>query len=335
MGDGVYSSIQRTPISKHQADSNKIIVYTCQKTQPKRCDFFLWDDEAKSREAAAVLNNSRTEPLPSPAPQTPQKPSPYGLATPQTTSRLQPRSPEVHTPYTPSKPSAAPSSTPAHLVSTQGSGSDEEFYDWPASEDEELSKVADQASSIGPSMLPPETPRKTMKTDLLSTPGKRRYDDMASEGGDRRATGWPTPTTGAKGEDVFSTPATGAAGKGLFADTALPTPAETPTPIRYRDIPATQESELTSELLSALQTHHVSLPPEARDAVKSICNRHVLHTRGIMRGRDVSRATVKTKDEKIVELQGEMEGLKAERETSRAVIRHLRRDMAVRKEGGK
>ena len=50
-----------------------------------------------------------------------------------------------------------------------------------------------------------------------------------------------------------------------------------------------------------------------------------------MKGRDVSRAIVKTKDERIVELQGEIEGLKAERESMRAVVRHLRRDFAGKK----
>lgn len=311
--------------------------YTCQKAQPKRCDFFLWDDEAKGREAAAVLNNSRAEPLPSP--QSPQKPSPYGLATRQTSTRFRQASPDAMTCYTPSKPfhngpSSSNRGNGTQATATQGSDSEEEFYDWPASDDEDLSKVADQASS-GHSMPPPETPRKAVKTDMLSTPGKRRYDEMASESGVTGRSPWPTPSTGAPGDDVFTTPVTGAPVEGLFANTTLPSPADTPTPIRYKDIPPTQESELASEMLNILQNNHVTIPPEARDAVKNICNKHVLYTRGIMRGRDVSRAMVKTKDERMAELQGEIEGLKAERETNRAVIRHLRRDMAARKEAGR
>ena len=311
--------------------------YTCQKAQPKRCDFFLWDDEAKCREAAAVLNNSRTESLPSP--QTPQKYSPYGLTTPQTSTRFSPANLEVTTPDTPSKPpNGAPSSshrgTATQATTTQGSDLGEEFYNWPASDDDELSKVADQASS-GHSMPPPETSRKAVKTDVLSTPEKRRYDEMALESGITGNTSWPMPLAGAPGDDVFTTPATGAPGRGLFTNTNLPSPAETPTPIRYKDIPPSQDSELVSEMLNILQHHHVTIPPEARDAVKSICNKHILYTRGIMKGRDVSRAMVKTKDERMAELQGEIEGLKAERETNRAVIRHLRRDLAARKEVGR
>ena len=309
-------------------------VYTCQKSQPKRCDFFLWDDEAKGREAAAVLNNSRTEPLPSPLPQTPQKIPSYGLATPQTGSRLEIGSPDVITPYTPSKASRELhlSSTPGsatQATTTQGSDSDEEFYDWPASDDNELSKVADQASS-GHSMPPPETPRKALKTDMLATPGKRTYDEMAFHEGETPAA--PTPSTATAGGDIFTTPSTNLVRKGLFTDTNLPSPAETPTPIRYRDATRGQRSDLASEILTTLHANDVFLPSAPQDALESICNKHALYTRGIMKGRDVSRGMVKTKDERIAELQVEIEGLKAERETNRAVIRHLRRDMATRKE---
>ena len=177
-------------------------------------------------------------------------------------------------------------------------------------------------------MPPLETPHKAIKMDLFSTPGKRRYDEMAS--GDVKAT-WTTPTTGERGgEDIFTTPST--AGKRLFANPTLPSPAETPTPIRYKDVPVGQNSELASDLSNALKPHTISLSPSARDAVKAVCDKHVLYTRGVMKGRDVSRAMVKRKDEQISKLQGEIEGLKAERETNRAVIRHLRRDLAMRKE---
>ena len=311
------------------ADNELNKVYTCQKGQPKRCDFFLWDDEAKSREAAAVLNNSRTEPIISP--QTPSKPSPYTLLTPQTSSRLRDGSLEPISPGTPSKISCKTPSSSAHgpeaeAATTQGSDSaEEEFYDWPASDNDELSKFADTVSSVH-SMPPPQTPRKAIKADLLSTPGKRRYDDMAVDIGDALKVALQTPATGRDGNDILTTPT-----KGLFASGTLPSPAETPTPIRYKDIPPTQDSELASEVLGALQSHHASITMEARETLSGICNKHVLYTRGIMKGRDVSRAMVKDKDKRIMEMQKEIEGLKAERETNRSVIRHLRRDMAVRK----
>ena len=235
----------------------------------------------------------------------------------------------MKTSYSANSSSARGSGTQA--TTTQGSDSEDEFYDWPASDDDELSKFADHASSRHP-MPPPETPRKAMKAEFLSTPGKRRYDEMAADDGDTLKAALRTPATGKEADDIFTTPAAGTHGRGLFVSGTLPSPAETPTPIRYKDIPATQESELASEVFGALQNHNASITPEAQETLKSICNKHVLYTRGIMKGRDVSRAMVKSKDERMTELQGEIEGLKAERETNKAVIRHLRRDMAVRKE---
>ena len=183
-------------------------------------------------------------------------------------------------------------------------------------------------------MAPPETPRKAVKMDMLSTPGKRKYDETTSDHATIGNTSWATLSTGLGANDIFTTPASGTSGKDLFASTIPLSPAETPTPIRYKDMPPTQDSELATEVFNTLRSLNVSLPPEARESVKNICNRHVLHTRGILKGRDVSRAMVKMKEERIAELQGEIEGLKAERETNRAVIRHLRRDMVTRKEAG-
>ncbi|KAL9124551.1 MAG: hypothetical protein Q9217_006129 [Psora testacea] len=320
-------------------------VYTCQLPQPKRCDFFLWDDEAKGREAAAVLNNSRMEPLPQSTPVTPSKVSPYGLPTPQTERRgIDLSNVKVQTPYTPSKtarsaPKAslkgnADGNTTQRTASTAGS-SDEEFYDWPASDDDEMGKVADlassnQSSAQNPPLAPPETPRKAVKLDVLSTPGKRRYDETTE--GTAPGGAWPTPATeiGKEG-DVFTTPSMKTNGN-LFS-TNHPSPAETPTPIRYKDLPPSQDSELTTEILTLLQgSLSTPLSTEVRENIKNICNKHVMYTRGIMKGRDVSRAIVKKKDEKIGELEGELEGLRSQRETDRAVIKHLRRDTAQRGE---
>ena len=182
-------------------------------------------------------------------------------------------------------------------------------------------------------MPPPETPRKVVKADVLATPGKRRFDEMTTENGAAVSATWSTPSTEStiRG-DIFMTPSTHTGAKGLFANRSLPSPKETPTPIRYTNLLPNQDSELASEIFNVLQTNHICLAAEGRDALQTICNKHVSYTRGIMKGRDVSRAAIRTKDERIAELQKEIEGLKAERETNRAVIKHLRRDLATRKE---
>ena len=165
-------------------------------------------------------------------------------------------------------------------------------------------------------MPPPETPRKAVKIDALSTPGKRRYDEMAL----------PTPTMDS--DDVFTTPTTGLKGRSLFPTVGLPSPAVTPSPHRFKDIP-TENFELATEVLNNLRDLRVELTIDAVTSLKELCNRHTLKTQGIAKGRDISRMAIKTKDAQIAELQNKISALEAERETNKAVIRHLRRDMEL------
>ena len=300
------------------------VVYTCQQAQPKRCDFFLWDDDAKPREAAAVLSNSRTEPVPPPPTptKTPIGEPTIGLETPKTGSNQRYRSPDVSTPYTPSKVhSGTRSATNAQASAITRTSSDEEYFDWPAS-DEEALKFLDKASP-GSGMALPKTPRKVARTDAVSTPGKCRHSEIDGGGTDS----WPTPASGAQ-HDIFMTPPTSSKGNGFLAMShGMPSPAETPTPRRFKDIPYTeQDSELTTEILNALRVSHVLVAADAKAAIKAICDKQTLTTRGIVKGRDISRAMVNTKNETIAELQETIAALQAERETNRAIIRHLRRE---------
>lgn len=325
----VYFWRKATDVTRHLANDVFATVYTCQQAQPKRCDFFLWDEDAKPREAAAVLRNSRTEPLPTP--QTPRKPvvASHGLQTPQSDTSKGHRSPEPFTSYTPSKSYCAPGKTDGTQdTSTTLTASDEEFYDWPASDEEDALKAADQASSRS-SMPPPETPSKVARTDVFTTPGKRRYSDI--ENGSTSTNAWPTPSD--TDGDVFTTPSTNLKGNGLLAPwQTMASPSETPTPRRFTDmLQAGQDSELASEVLRVLQDSKVPINSDVKAELKIICDRHALSARGILKGRDISRATVNTKNAKISELQETIAALQAETETNRAVIRHLRRNMELAK----
>ena len=237
------------------------------------------------------------------------------------------------TPYTPSKPPrstavSAPKPASASQASTQ-EDSEEEFYEWPPSDDEEISQAADKAS-FRPSMPPPMTPRKAVKTEALSTPGKRTFREM--DNGDVGA--WPTPNSASKAEDVFTTPATHSNGKTLFSATHG---QDTPTPARFRDISGANgaESSLAADVLAILRAAKISLPLKVQNDLKDVCNKQNMFTQGVLRGRDVSRSLVAKRDEKIVELQSSIEALQSERETSRAVIRHLRSELrSINVDGG-
>ena len=215
-------------------------------------------------------------------------------------------------PYTTSNASSGPRTD--LQASTQG----EEFFDWPNSDDNELSKAADLVTK----MPPPQTPQKAAKTDMLSTPGKRRFDEIDE------TSAWPTPST-CNGDDVFMTPSTDSKGGNLFSATGLISPATTPTPTHFKDVHCGQGSELERDVLRALQENGIGLSEDARGAIGVICKKQELFTKGVIKGRDISRSLIKQKEYKIAELQGDIAALHAERETNRAVIRHLRRDMEV------
>ena len=188
-------------------------------------------------------------------------------------------------------------------------------------------KVVDNVSSTK-EMPPPETPRKASKTDALSTPGKRRFSEM------QNGTEITWPTLEVVEDDVFMTPSTTFRKDGLsMFHQAMFSPADTPTPGRFQDALKTgHDSELTLEVLKTLQDNQIVINPKVRAEIKGICDKYSLSVRGITKGRDISRAMVNTKNEKILELQETIAALQAEQETNRAVIRHLRRDTELKKD---
>lgn len=314
-----------------------ILVYTCQKSQLTGCGFFLWDDQAKFRSTTAVLSNSRSEPTPMPhpplspqSPQTPTKPRAQRLFT--TPSKVLGTENGVQvafgrsaadSPSTETGISQYLANSSLSVHSPDQFSDDDEFYDWPASEEEDLFQATD--STLKNSMPPPETPRKAIKLDPFSTPGKRRHDEMVQEG----VLPWPTPSTSTKDDDIFTTPPKSSRGTHLFAQSGLLSPMNSPTPHRYRDL-SSQEPELTKDILQALQSHQVVLSPEVQRLINSIGSKHSLFTHGVIKGRDVSRSLLQKKNEQILELEGKIAALQHEREADKAAIRHLTEKMEVK-----
>lgn len=307
------------------------IVYTCQFPQPNKCDFFLWQDEAKAREVAAVFRNASSEP-----PHTPVK-NHSALVTPPTTIERKNSaagSQKITSPSTPSK--SLGNFQPLVVQNTQSSNSavketaaeedddeNEEFYDWPSSDDGELGKaVSNLPSNLMPP--PPTTPRKAMKTDTFSTPGKRSNDNESNSLPITKLN-FATPNRAIEEDDVFATPNSAMPRLyGLFTNRSnLPPPAETPTPRRFRDIPG-QESDLTTQILHLFERKKLPLSSELKDEVRAIANKHSMYTRGVFCGREISRAMIKKKEEEIAELQGTIAGLEAEREAQYSLVRKLR-----------
>lgn len=315
--------------------------YTCQNQEPKRCDFFLWDEDAKPREEAAVLGNSRTEPGGRNVPGDAQEGWNAGRgqgtlagkglfagAGQQQVRQRDVDETESPTPSPPppySLPQKAPASSGAKR-NARDAGMDEEddeFFPWPLTgqEEQDLARAADAAA--------PETPHKAQKTGVYATPATT---------GSKRRLPWMeqpvTPATAKPASDYFQTPSRTPAARPSSANTSLETPkapatlvtAPSPSPpSRHKDAlsnPADSASSLTGEALAALSS--TTVPGDVLSNLRSILSKHDLKTQGISRGRDISRLAVKAREAKIAEMQKKIESLQADMELDRGVIRQLR-----------
>jgi hypothetical protein len=242
-------------------------------------------------------------------PQTPRKPISNAQAplTPQ--SRGRPLSRENPTDLTDTPTGKSDTSTLAN----------EESFEWPSSDEAELAEAAAKAT-----MAPPfETPRKTPRTDQVTSPGKRNYNEMQGSG----TSTWPVSTP-SNGDDVFMTPTASNHLNGLLSPTA--TPAQISAQLENQSQPVAKDwfnSTLAAEALEILAPIPLNSTVEAQ--LVALLNRHDLRTQGIAKGRDITRLAIQSKDKKIAELQARIAGLEAERETSRTVIAHLKQDIGV------
>jgi hypothetical protein len=253
------------------------------------------------------LSNSRSEP--GQTPQTPTKPLSAAQAplTPSSKDRLPTKEKAIDLRDTPRGTRDA--STPEN----------EDSFQWPSSDEAELAQAAAEAT------IPPplETPRKTPRTDQLTSPGKRSHSDIQAS-----ATPTWSTLTPSNDDDVFATPTTSSRSNGLLSPT---TPADQiALHLENPSQPLTNDpsnSTLATDALKILAPIPLNSTVEAQ--LVALLNRHDLRTQGIAKGRDISRLAIQSKDKKIAELQTRIAGLEAERETSRAVIAHLKQDIGL------
>ncbi|KAI9790150.1 MAG: hypothetical protein M1816_005350 [Peltula sp. TS41687] len=288
--------------------------YTCQKAQSERCNFFLWDDDAKMREEAALLSNSRSEPVPdSGAP-----------------------SNRYSTPLSPPPPYSAVevSSNFADASVFVRDGSNERTTEGDLPQDWLISSEGQQRP-LHTSGNTTDTGRKRA-TQQPETPRKAPTEDPRQQSrSPPYFTALPTPSTERTSRSLFTTPSASTLRTASPAerDTAqFLTPSVTPTPSRFRDIGSIgsgEDSSLSEEILEILDKSCL-LSKDIREKIKNICNRHSLRTQGIAKGRDLSRLAIKTKEVKIAELQGRIASLEAEKESDMITIKDLKRQLAAR-----
>ena len=183
--------------------------------------------------------------------------------------------------------------------------SDETDFRWSASNDTALVEAAQSAA-----MAPPETPCKTPRNAYLTSPGKRNHSEILETN--------MVFSTSLSHDDVFNTPSQDASG--------LLSPVETPLRENsHGGVCALADSNLVADALSILQSSKLSR--EVEQKLVGLLNKHELRTQGIVRGRDITRLALGSKEKKITELVARIALLEAERETSNAVIAHLKREI--------
>lgn len=161
-------------------------------------------------------------------------------------------------------------------------------------------------------MMPPETPRKAPRTIQLTSPGKRNHSDMVE--------GNSACSMSVSNDDIFNTPRSSEKFNGLLS------PAETPMRGKSQGSrPPLTNSSLAVDALMILEGSRITV--EVEHKLVELLNKHDLRTQGISKGRDITRLALANKDKKIADLEARITGLEAERETGKAVIAHLKRDI--------
>ncbi|KAL9623145.1 MAG: hypothetical protein Q9160_002460 [Pyrenula sp. 1 TL-2023] len=194
-------------------------------------------------------------------------------------------------PQTPSKP------PPAQLPSPRSSQNRLRFTDLKAEPEDDFnwSSEDDEAfAKVTEANEPlPETPTKVAKLDYNSTPSKRKLEE--------RVQFTPNPQ-----DDVFTT----AKDNGFASPTKV-----------------SETGKLTTDVLRILKP--VNISAEIEEELVTLLDRDSIEMKGVIKGRDISREAIKAKDKRIAELSSRIVGLEGERETNKAVIAHLKEDMAT------
>jgi hypothetical protein len=364
--------------------------WTCQKNRPAQCGFFLWEEHAKTREAAALLTSTGTEPPFTPAtPRTnPYAPKPFrgmdslprgasssseeednlgpetptrtnratsrastrisrsinhnGSVSPPPSQRMDSRGSErrrgrspatsvITSPTILTTPSvgaqsrkqvafASPISTPSAKRKRDVFENDDDDYafdDLDSDTERQLVNLAAQSDEQN------QTQSQTQSGASFETPRAQRTHDMAG--------GLPTPVSRnplllvseqreAKRQKENSTQSSATVGRSTI--TSEIEPPGTPTPSRAGEAPssspsgrALEDQDLTSEVMGLLEGS--KLESSVRIAVRRALEKHAMRITGVIRGRDMARSVLKSRDARIAELQDRLVQLQTQKATNR------------------
>lgn len=287
--------------------------YTCQNGEGRKCGMFLWDDDARPREAAALLNNSRTEPTGTPAkPSSPAHPSPQKMqSSPNSTSTLSHPSSSLKRPF-----------SDAGL--DDNAEADHDSFPWSLSSQEEAVLLD-----------APETPRKAVKIDGLTTPVTSTHRKLPWLDHSGQSPSTLSAKASLSKHSVLTRTFTPSISNLAVAQNDALTPQVTPSPSRFRDLSAdasSPRSTLSADVFAALNDSSVSLPIDLTSRLREVLTCHELRIQGVVKGREITRLALKAREAKVAELHATIANLEAERNVDHARIERLEweKDMLVR-----
>ncbi|KAG9615323.1 hypothetical protein KCU82_g23955, partial [Aureobasidium melanogenum] len=247
--------------------------YTCQNGEGRRCGFFMWNEDAHPREAAALLNNSTTEPKNSPdKPLSPVHPSSQTMQSSSTTTS------------TLSQPNAA--KRPFSDTGLDDADTDHDSFPWSLSGQEEAELLA-----------APETPRKAVKFDGLATPATSTHRRLPWL--DQSAQSPSTIAAKATPSKPSPLPQHLTSSKLVVAQHSALTPQVTPSPSRFHDPSgdtSSFRSTLNQDVFAVLSDSSVTLPANLTAKLRDVLTRHELRTQGVIKGREITRLALKARD---------------------------------------
>ncbi|WEW58591.1 hypothetical protein PRK78_004059 [Emydomyces testavorans] len=334
--------------SSKQENRGRTSASTRGTSKRNRCEFFLWDDEAKRRSGQALLAGSRSEAV-NARDDTPKTPAVSrvrdithtGLLTPETGQKKRVRSGEddiTEAEESPSKTRRVGERKVSSFLTRWLNNlreaneqreleEDDALFGWNEEMDEEavdLMTNRDETQSTEHASAPAAHVDKPAQPEHLKvlTPRKGSYPQSSLQVRQQPAMPPALENKAAALSPRASRPS---------VTTNHVHPPQTPTPIRFtsspfmnryptRPPPQEQYCKLISQTLTLLETHHISLPPDAKHELISLLDTYDLRTLGIIKGRDVSRMAIKSRDEKIQDLLERIECLEAEREAWRAGV---------------
>lgn len=303
--------------------------YTCQTSNAdgsKKCAFFLWDEDARPREEAAVLANSTSEPVS-------HRNGGYGVQRGATIAGRKRSASEARI-----AAGRQQQQTASKRVAMAGRSDDEDAEFGLTGEDETalLELELDAAAAAAALTAGPEPTTPSHRASKTSAAGGLVTPSTVQHAAKRNALPWApaattiTPATSAHSTGLL-TPTPARTHDALGTTTAIKTPTTSTTTNTTAQLGSALSAlkdpvPLSNAVFALLRTNGVMLQPNIASELSSLLHRNELRVKGLIKGRDITREGLRAKEVRVAELVARVAELEARVEVDKGVVRKLRFD---------